>query len=329
MSYEDTLKDNIVNGGAGCIVMINGRRIKNLSRHLGGIPEGRAVIIGLPGLNRFDTAMQQLGFPEEATDGDTLLPPSSFGPVSRFNAEGKFTVHRDQEMETAYRQAQWTWTERHGRDTVERTEVVDVPYRRYPRSFNPPPSVEMSLATDGQGNRLLVTPPIEFTSDNEHRLVHTINLFLEIFGQCMVFGDQLDVINLPRIQRVNWEILPQGRMPWTALKEELSPIIGSLSKGRRPVVEQRLQSVNQLQPEYVVTGVGGFRGYVIFAFPSRQLFILESARFGNATYVFGEDWETLSQMTKAEILDGQRQQDRLVHRLGWNERLNSLFTNPV
>ena len=55
------------------------------------------------------------------------------------------------------------------------------------------------------------------------------------------------------------------------------------------------------------------------------MYILECVHFGNATYVFGDDWEILSQMTKAEILNSDLQQDRLIHRENWDRSLAGLF----
>src|SRR4030042_784544 len=105
------------------------------------------------------------------------------------------------------------------------------------------------------------------------------------------------------IMRLHWKVLPQGRMPWDRLNAELDPLIRCQPDGNQPVIRHRLQAVNAHGPSFVAVGQGGFDGYVIFAFPDRNIFILECVHFGNATYVFSNDWERLSQMSKAEILD--------------------------
>ena len=66
-------------------------------------------------------------------------------------------------------------------------------------------------------------------------------------------------------------------------------------------------------------------GQVIFGFPHKNLHILESMYFGNATYVFDERWEELSKMTKAEILDQRLQTDRVIHEEGWENRVRNLL----
>lgn len=307
-------------------MIITGRRIRNLILHLGSIPEGQGIILGVVGLDRFTDQIDQFGFPDNPDDGTTVLPPPSFGPVSRFNAEGKYIIHRDQEKETVYRQVEWHWKEWSGRyDTTEKSKIVDVPYQRYPRTFVPPPSVELTLITDKSGNRLLVAPEVVFTTANHDRILHIVNLLLAIFGECHVLGSQSKHLALSQIRHVNWRVLPPGRRPWTQLVEELRPIIAREPESKRPVITYRLQTVNGYNPDFRAIGTGGFNGYVIFGFPERHMFILECVRYGNATYVFGDDWESLSQMTKAEILDEKRQKARLVHLPGWEQHLKKLF----
>jgi hypothetical protein len=262
--------------------------------------------------------------PEDAADGTAVLP-AAIGPVSRYNAEGRYDVHRDQPMETAYRQAEWHWTEWHGPYEVEKTGIVDVPYERYPRTFLHPPSVELVMATDDMGSRLILADRVTYKPENLGRILHVVNLLLELFGECNVMDADLDSIHQPAITRINWTILPQGRMPWSTLRKELDPIVLKEAKGRQPVLWYRLEAVDAHKPEFVAVGNGGFSGYLIFAFPDKNLFVLECVRYGNATYVFGDDWERLSQMTKAEILDEGLQQDRLIHRLGWRTALDRLF----
>jgi len=303
-----------------------GSRIRTLSTRFASISDGTNIIIGLTDLNRFEGLLAHFGFSSTPADGETVLPPASFGPVSLYNSEGRDIVHRDQPMETAYRQAKWQWVEWHGRyDQVEQSRIVDVPYQRYPRTFDPPPSVEMTMTSDAAGNRVLVTTQTQYVDSNHSRILHTVNLFLEIFRECNIMDENLQSIHMPQIRRVHWRILPQGKMPWDRLNLELRPVIERQPQGNQPVIRYRLQAVNRHEPEFVAVGQGGFDGYVIFAFPQQHLFLLECVHFGNATYVFGDDWETLAQMTKAEILDENLQRARLIHRESWEAGLNDLF----
>jgi hypothetical protein len=60
---------------------------------------------------------------------------------------------------------------------------------------------------------------------------------------------------------------------------------------------------------------------VVFGFPEENIYVVESAFYGNATYVFRQDWEQLSQLTKAEIITGSLHTDRIIHTQGWEHRL--------
>ncbi|MBN2267379.1 MAG: hypothetical protein JW725_03510 [Candidatus Babeliaceae bacterium] len=307
-------------------MVLRGTRIRNLSRRFSIIAEGSTIICGLTELNRFNDRLALLGLTMNSNDGETILPSASFGPISRYNSEGREIIHRDQPMETAYHQAEWHWEEWHGRyDRIEQSRIVDVPHQRYPRTFDPPPSIEITIATTDDSNRLLISERILFIPDNYNRILHTVNLFLEIFGECNVMDQNLNSICNAPIRRLNWTILPQGRMPWSRLNNELTPLIERQPQGNQPVIRYRFQSVNAHNPEFVAVGRYGFDGYVIFAFPANSLFILECVNLGNATYVFGNNWETLSQMTKSQILSNDYQRDRLIHTGNWEGRLNSLF----
>ena len=307
-------------------MVITGRRIRNLESRMGPIAAGQVVVIGLTDLDRFEPRMRQIGLPLDAPDGTTVLPAAVTGPISRYNAEGKWWIRRDQPMETAYRQVEWTWYEFRGRDNrVEMTGIKDVPYRRYPRTLLPPPSIEFTLTTNAAGERLLITQGVAYTSENRDRILHTVNLFLEIFRECNVMDVSLTPVTFPEIRRVNWRILPPGRRPWDQLQSELEPVVRQQRPGNQRVVWYRLRFINGRQPDFVAVGEAGFNGYLVFGFQDQNLYILESIFTGNATYVFEDDWQVLSRRTKAEILEAGLQKDRIIHVDGWEQRVTGLF----
>jgi hypothetical protein len=307
-------------------MIIIGKRIRSLERHLAAVKQGTTLVFAKGVDSRDADLLGEIGFSKQMEEGETVLPSPRFGPISRFNADGKERVHRDRPMETAHRQAEWTWQEWNGPyDTVERSKIVDIPYQRYPRTVIPPPSVELAIRKR-QGISFIVTPPIEFSEKNKDTVLHYINLMLELFGVTEVLMEDLqDLITQVPVKSLNWKVLPPGEWPWKRIKPEVEKILDTASKGNRPVIEHRLETVSQYGAEFVAIGRAGFRGYIIFAFPKRTLYVLESAYTGNATYVFSEDWERLSKLTKAEILQGNLQEDRIIHRQGWENRLRSLL----
>lgn len=88
---------------------------------------------------------------------------------------------------------------------------------------------------------------------------------------------------------------------------------------------KRIETINIYGPEFVAVGHAGFSGYLVFGFPAHALYVLESTQVNNATYIFAEDWEDLSKKTKAEILNHDLQEDRIIHRKGWFSRMRDLL----
>jgi hypothetical protein len=135
-------------------------------------------------------------------------------------------------------------------------------------------------------------------------------------------------VALPAPNRVNWRLLPPGKHPWAQVQAATAAGLSGFSARKRPVAEQRLQTLSGLQPDEVAVGVGGFSSYLAFEFKSAGVVVLESLVYGNATYVLGADWQEVSKLTKAEILDQQRHQARVIHRDGWATELTRLI-NPT
>jgi len=188
-------------------MIIVGKRIRTLDKHLASIRKRTRVVIGLSDPSRFRNRLRRIGFSTNLTVGETILPPPEFGPVSEFNAEGTYEIHRDRRKETCYRQVVWRWQEWRGRyDRVERSKIVDVPYKRYPRTFIPPPGIELTVATGATGDTIIATPSIEFTTSKTRDLLHRINLFLEIFGECSILTERLQHIFRAALRRLNWRI---------------------------------------------------------------------------------------------------------------------------
>lgn len=309
-------------------MIIKKRRVRNLDANLSTIRKGSTIVIGI-GVAGFENLLKKVGFTDDLAIGESVLPSAVFGPISVFNAQGKHIKHKDQPKETAYRVQDWYWEEWHGRDRVPRSKLVDVPYKRYPRTFMPPPSVELRIAITSDNERVVVSSPVEYIDENEALLVHTINLFLEIFRKCRTYTENLDEIIRAPLKRLNWTLLPPGRWPWQKLREKLDPLV-KLAPGRNQVmIKHRFETVNKYGPDFVAIGQAGFRGYVIFGFTDQNLFVCESMYEGNATYVFDERWEVLSQMTKAQILDESLQTARIIHRSRWDGHIHKLLRERV
>lgn len=307
-------------------MIIRKRRIRTLKPYRGLLTGKKGLVIGVTSLDRFSNILGRIGFTRALENGESVLPTCAFGPVSQFNAEGKYIKHKNQPMETAYRTVEWHWEEWSGPyDRIPQSKFVDVPYQRYPRTFINPPSLELKIVTNSDGQTIIASPQFGNIEENEDKIIHAINLFLEIFGECQFFTENLDAIIKVPLKRLNWRILPPGRRLWQVLQKEVDPLIKQARKGNQSVIRHRLQVINKRGPDFTAVGESGFYGYIIFGFSKKNIYALESLYYGNATYIFGERWEELSKMTKSEILNEKLQKDRIIHREGWEGRLGQVF----
>jgi hypothetical protein len=302
-------------------IIIQKTRIRKLENYLNNINDGESLIVGLHADEKQYEKLREVGF-LNINSGETVLP-KVIGPVSRFNANGKTLIHRDREKEIAHRVVKWTWSEFHGKERVEKTEWKDVPYERYPRSIIEPPSVEISIALDNT-NVFVVSQKVEYDSRSD-LILHTINLFLEIFGEAHIFSENLQPITTTELKRVNWQFLPPGEYPWEKVKEAAQSIARKLGSSKREFFSVRLELLNNYEPDFVAIGKAGFLGYIVFGFSDKNLFIFENPNYGNATYIVRENWRVLSSLTKAQLISEDLIERRIIHRKNWPEEVRKFM----
>ena len=135
-------------------------------------------------------------------------------------------------------------------------------------------------------------------------------MFLEIFGFCEIFDEDLDLIDIHnKIKRCNWELLPPGvrTIALTSIKREKES-----KKKKRPDYNQ------------IFVGSGGFTGYYAFVF--KNTCFLENGYYGNATYVVPNDkWKELSQLSKQEVLSTTDVIDKVNHTSDWFDKIDILM----
>lgn len=303
-------------------MQINKTRITNLDRYLSFIPKGTRFRVSVSAES--NARLDRIGFPRDCVAGTSVLPKTS-GPVSRYNAEGKVVTRRDLPKESRYiRTVIWRWKEWRGKDHEEKEDYRDIYRDCYPRELLLPPSVELSLI-DLDGESFIVSPELEYQdSDKDHNL-HVINLMLELFGLCEILRADLTRISIPLVTKANWRFLPTGEYPWARLKTHIAQALAKSSEDIQRIIWNRIETLKSFGPSQIYVGQGGFNDYLAYVFKEHRLVVLESIRKDNAVYVFGLNWENVSKLSKAEILNNKLQTARIIHSKGWKSRIALLL----
>lgn len=303
------------------------RKTRNIAKYVKHLQASELYMLGLELDDTIEKRLEKLGFAIPLVPGQRLLPPVRNGAACRRNAEGYNIIHRDQPMETAYRQVEWHWTQFVGRnDTEEKSKIVDVPYKRYPRTHVAPYSVELEIKVRDDGKVFVVAGP--FTNDQAHAVgaTNTANVLREALGGFEVLSKDLSSWVSAPVRRLNWHMLPAGKNPWESAIPALEKMVERAPSGNQGVLRARLAAVGEKKPDFVAVGIGGFDGYTAFGFIKLGLCVLECPQVNNATYVLSMDsWETVSQMTKAQILDARAHKARIVHTRSWFDALDKVL----
>ncbi len=300
---------------------IKKRRVSSPKIYLSLFKPNEEFYISIPLKYTDSKRTEEIGFKPEMKLGDQILP-KGIASISIFNAEGKYEKLKHLPMETAYRQTVWKWEDWGGN---EHSRIVDIPYKRYQRKFIEPPSEEMTITMNSLG-KIIVSRKFKNNESAYDEILHCLNLFLEVFGECEIITKTFKAPQKVKPIRLNWEILPPGKYPWNVIKTSIGESLDKQPNGNKPIIRNRIETISNYEPDFCATGKGGFNGYIVFGFKSKNLYILESVFNNNATYVFKDNWETFSKMTKKEVINGEHQFKRIIHRLGWTRNMKTLLT---
>ena len=294
------------------------KKVRSLDAHLKPFAPNQGFYVVFAGLEGRLADLTKVGFSVPPVAGERLLPTGEFGIASRRNADGEEIVHKDQPLETHYRQREWTWKEFRGRyDFEEKSKIVEVPYKRYPRSWKQPHAVELQVRQAPNDALVITAGPFRRVDVDQDLLLNTVHVFIELFGECQLVKEDLAEAGWVPVRRLNWEVLPPGKYPWSRAEPAVERVIGSVSSGDQAVLRERVKTITAYEPDFIAVGRNGFSRYVVYGWESHSLYVLESTEVNNATYVLKKDWETVSAMTKAQVLDSGAHHARLVHRNSW------------
>jgi hypothetical protein len=201
----------------------------------------------------------------------------------------------------------------------------------YKRDFMPPKEVELAitLLEERGGGTFLVKFAIDqvinrHSEDFEAELLYNLNILHENVGSVDVFPSEATFADYAATIRVDWELLPVGRL---APREAVQQLLRGrpVSPEQQRIMEQRMAVFAKLRPTHFVAGTSGFIRYFGAKFAD-DFVVFENVRYGNALYVMFERWQELSQRSRIDLLKGDREGfERIEHRDGWEDRLDAML----
>lgn len=302
-------------------MLIRKRRIQNLKCLL-ALNQNAEFTVIVNNVERFSKQLQIFGFSEKPFNGMTILP-SAFNKQTRQNAETFFTIDKTKGKELYTQTVYWTRTEWAGRDqTREVIEFRDFTRKRYHRDYHKPYSVEFTYF-EKDGEKYITSETLYNSEQNSKKNLNTINMVLSLFGECFISFN--DYVSNVKVKRLNWHILPRGKYPWEKVKNDIETISQKRSNTQKQIMFRNCELINSKSPDFVAYGTAGFLGYAVFGFTKKNIYILESVIPNNATYIFENNWEQLSKLSKAEILNNNLCKQRIIHNSNWECEFSKIW----
>ena len=107
-------------------------------------------------------------------------------------------------------------------------------------------------------------------------------------------------------------------------KELVEKNVNPHDKRGMTFILSRIQYLCEKKPIQICSGLGGFSGYFVYIFEKNTI-VVDSCKYGNATYILNDDWQSVSKRTKKEILDAQLHKQRIIHSTKWQKEISKLF----
>jgi hypothetical protein len=248
---------------------------------------------------------------------EPFLPNPSAGRYSHTNVEGKEVKRKDLPMymkSFPIEAPSWNSGSTH---TIWHDRMV------YQRDWIAPKGVllHLTIAERRDGGSVVKFAVDEVinrqTPKFEEELLFNLNILQENLGTVDVFPSAATLAEYAATVRVDWELLPPG----TSVDQIIASMKqrGIVDAPTEAVVRQRLAVMNRLRPESYVIGTTNFARYFGAKF-GEDFVAFENIRYGNAIYIMRENWRTLSQKSRIELMTGKFDEIiRIEHRHGWDD----------
>lgn len=264
--------------------------------------------------------------------GELVFPQSPFlisprfGRFASWNVHGR-TVVRD-DLPKEYRRIRWNGLAFGKYPTTFSKDGVF--YKREHRYGKQLKVRVVHLRSEFVGDTSIIVIAVVFvddlaksTPDFDQEVMFRINLLQEGFGAVTALPSHPSDEQLMALVFTDWLILPPA-MRTLEIANVLSRQGQGQSLGKKLI--ERIQFIQELCPEVqIVAGTQGFSGYFL-AKISSSCVIAEHVEPGNAIYVFGENWQVLSRISRTRLRREFRGQFRRIeHEGNWKTAIKRVI----
>ena len=260
----------------------------------------------------------------------TVIPPADMGRWSATNLNGRERVRKDLPMT----QKSYSFEAPNFGDWSIGSHTVQWDRDVYKRDYLPAKQLAIRIEVLDQQPEGIVT--LSFRCEEilergkpgfDFDLLYDLGLLQENTGHINVFQAEATREDYLKTVAIAWQILPPGTRD-----ANIEKIIGTrryASPELRKNVEDRYDLLNTLHPTQYIAGTDGFRRYFGAQYAD-DLVVFENVEYGNAAYVMGSDWATLSKLSRLDLLAmAQRNFERVVHTDGWKKKLSMIVKSRL
>lgn len=260
----------------------------------------------------------------------SIIPDESQGKYSNRNVNGFEVIRKDLKKVRRYRTME---VPNYG-DSWRGTHTVDIPQDVYPRDFYSPRLINIQIECPSKSQDL-DKYAIKFQLDEvldkkaddfENRLLDLINLLQENVYACDIMAASSTYQDYLSTVQLAWEILPPGNKD-TVIRKLLS---GNNNPEQNKIVDERYTYMISLNPRDLIVGTSGLHRY-LGALVNDNLVVFENIRYGNAIYIMYENWQTLSQRSRVDLISGRFGDnfDRIPHTTGWKKIVKEIVKKKL
>jgi len=267
---------------------------------------------------RVSLTNSSLAFPEY------LIPDSSCGRYCKYNTEGRVIPLKNlPKIPVSH-----TFESPNFGDSSKGYHSTTITHEVWQKQIIPPhfyAIIFSQVRSDNEDDYVLKayvdTPLIKPSLDFNDDLLFQCNLLQENIRTCEITDSNIVDQKYTETQYVNWELLPPGEIDIDNIVSKMLNPRDISNPTAREFIRERLLFFNSLGAVNYIKGSNLLSSYTGAKFPNNVV-LLESFDYGNAVYIIKDNWESLSRLSRTELLTNHKKDIiRIKHTINWKNNI--------